>query len=303
MKLKGKINMKTPVFTGSSVAVVTPFREGKVDYKKLGELIDFQIGAGTSAITINGTTGECSTMTLEESTAAIDFCVKHVNSRVKVIAGTGSNDTQSALFLSQAAEKSGADALMMVSPYYNKTSQRGLVKHFNFLADRVNIPIIVYNVPARTGMTFTAETYIELSKHPKIVGAKEASGDFTLIATTMAACGDDFYFWSGNDEDIVPMMSLGAKGVISVLANVVPDIVAKMTGYCLEGDFKNGAALQLKYFNLIKNLFIETSPMPVKAALNLMGKDVGEPRMPLCDLAPENHEKLKTAMKSVGLIT
>ena len=295
--------MKTPVFLGSSVAIVTPFRDGKVDYKKLGELIDFQIAGGTSAITINGTTGECSTMTLEESTAIIDFCVKHVNSRVKVVAGTGSNDTQSALFLSQSAEKSGADALMMVSPYYNKTSQRGLVKHFNFLADRVNVPIIVYNVPARTGMTFTAETYTELSKHPNITGAKEASGDFSLIASTMAACGDSFYFWSGNDEDIVPMMSLGAKGVISVLANIVPDIVAKMTSYCLDGDFKNGAALQLKYFDLTKKLFIETSPMPVKAALNLMGKDVGEPRLPLCDLAPENLEKLESAMIAVELLS
>ena len=294
--------MKTPVFTGSSVAIVTPFKNGKVDYAKLGELIDFQIAAGTAAITINGTTGECSTMTLEESTATIDFCVKHVNSRIKVVAGTGSNDTQSALFLSQAAEKSGADALMMVTPYYNKTSQRGLIKHFTFLADRVNIPIIVYNVPPRTGMTFTADTYIELSKHPNIIGAKEASGNFSLIAATMAACGDNFFFWSGNDEDIVPMMSLGAKGVISVLANVAPDVVAKMTKYCLEGDFKNGAKLQLKYFDLIGKLFIEVSPMPTKAALNLMGKDVGEPRMPLCDLEPGNLEKLKKAMTAVGLI-
>jgi len=294
--------MKTPVFTGSSVAIVTPFRDGKVDYKKLGELIDFQIAAGTAAITINGTTGECSTMTLEESTAMIDFCVKHVNSRVKVIAGTGSNDTHSALFLSQSAEKSGADALMMVSPYYNKTTQRGLVKHFTFLADRVHLPIIVYNVPARTGMTFAAETYIELSKHPNIIGAKEASGDFTLIATTLAACSDDFFFWSGNDEDIVPMMSLGAKGVISVLANIVPDIVAKMTKHCLESNFRQGAELQLKYFDLIRKIFIEVSPMPVKAALNLMGMDVGEPRMPLCDLEPQNLEKLKKAMENVGLI-
>ena len=294
--------MKTPIFTGSSVAIVTPFRNGKVDYKKLGELIDFQIAEGTAAITINGTTGECSTMTLEESTATIDFCIKHVNSRIKVIAGTGSNDTQSALFLSQSAEKSGADALMMVSPYYNKTSQRGLVKHFTFIADRVNIPIIVYNVPARTGMTFTADTYIELSKHPQILGAKEASGDFKLIATTLAACGDDFFFWSGNDEDIVPMMSLGAIGVISVLANVVPGVVAEMTRFCLDGNFKKGAELQLKYFDLVNKLFIETSPMPVKAALNLMGKDVGEPRMPLCDLEPGNLEKLKNAMKAVGLI-
>ena len=294
--------MKTPVFTGSSVAIVTPFRNGKVDYKKLGELIDIQISARTSAITINGTTGECSTMTLEESTATIDFCVKHVNSRVKVIAGTGSNDTQSALFLSQSAEKSGADALMMVSPYYNRTSQRGLIKHFTFLADRVHIPIIVYNVPPRTGMTFTSETYIELSKHPNIIGAKEASGDFSLIAMTMASCGDNFYFWSGNDEDVVPMMSLGAKGVISVLANIIPAEVAKMTKFCLDGDFKKGAEIQLKYFDLIKKLFIENSPMPVKAALNLMGMDVGEPRLPLCDLEPENQEKLIKAMMDVGLL-
>ena len=294
--------MKTPVFTGSSVAIVTPFRSGKVDYKKLGELIDFQIAAGTSAITINGTTGECSTMTLEESTATIDFCVKHVNSRVKVIAGTGSNDTQSALFLSQAAEKSGADALMMVSPYYNKTTQRGLVKHFTFIADRVHIPIIMYNVPPRTGMTFTADTYIELSKHPNINGVKEASGNFGLIATTLAACGDNFYFWSGNDEDVVPMMSLGAKGIISVFANIAPDIVAKTTKYCLDGDFKQASELFLKHLDLINKLFIEVNPMPVKAALNLMGKDVGEPRMPLCELEPGNLEKLKKAMEAVGLI-
>jgi len=300
--LKGIITMKTPVFEGSSVAIVTPFKDGKVDYKKLGELIDFQIAGGTAAITINGTTGECSTQTLEESTATIDFCVKHVNSRIKVIAGTGSNDTQSALYMSQAAEKAGADALMMVSPYYNKTSQLGLVKHFTFLADRVNLPIIVYNVPSRTGMSFTVDTYLELAKHPNINGTKEASGDFSLIAATLAACGDDFYFWSGNDEDIVTMMCLGGKGVISVLANIVPDIVAKMTKFCLEDDFRNAAALQLKYFDLIKKIFIEVSPMPVKAALNLMGMDVGQPRLPLCEMAPENHEKLKKAMEAIGLI-
>ena len=294
--------MKTPVFLGSSTAIVTPFKNGKVDYKKLGELIDFQIAGGTAAITINGTTGECSTQTLEESTATIDFCVKHVNSRVKVIAGTGSNDTQSALFLSQSAEKSGADALMMVSPYYNKTTQPGLIKHFNFLADRVNIPIIVYNVPARTGMTFTADTYIELSKHPNINGVKEASSDLKLIGTTLAACGDDFFVWSGADEDNVPMMSLGAKGAISVLANIVPDVVAKMLKYCLDGDFKSGAELHLKYLDLVDKLFIETSPMPVKAAMNLMGMNVGEPRMPLCDMTPANLEKLKHSMKAVGLI-
>ena len=294
--------MKTPVFTGSAVAIVTPFKDGKVDYKKLGKLIDFQISGGTEAIIVNGTTGECSTMTLEESTSTIDFCVKHVNSRVKVIAGTGSNDTQSALFLSQAAEKSGADALMMVTPYYNKTTQRGLIKHFNFVADRVHLPIILYNVPLRSGMSFTAETYKELSKHPNINGVKEASGNFTLISSTLAACGEDLFVWSGNDEDYVPMMSIGALGVISVLANIVPDVVTKVTRLCLDGDFKNAADLHLKYFDLVVKLFIEVSPIPIKTALNLMGMDVGEPRMPLCEMAPENIDKLKSAMKNVGLI-
>jgi 4-hydroxy-tetrahydrodipicolinate synthase len=299
---KEQKTMKTPVFEGSSVAIVTPFRNGKVDYKKLAELIDFQIAGGTAAITINGTTGECSTQTLEESTATIDFCVKHVNSRVKVIAGTGSNDTQSALFMSQAAEKSGADALMMVSPYYNKTTQLGLIKHFNFLADRVSIPIIVYNVPARTGMSFTAATYKELSKHPNIVGVKEASGNFKLIGTTLASCADEFYVWSGNDEDIVPLMSIGGLGVISVMANIIPAQVADMTRLCREGDFKSASEIHLKYFDLVDKLFIEVSPIPIKAAMNLMGMDVGEPRMPLCEMSPENHEKLKNSMESVGLI-
>ena len=294
--------MKTPVFTGSSTAIVTPFRDGKVDYKKLGELIDFQIAGGTLAITICGTTGESSTQSLEEHIATVDFCVKHVNSRVKVIAGTGSNDTLAAQFLSQEAEKSGADALLLVTPYYNKTTQRGLIKHFTFIADRVNVPIILYNVPSRTGMSFTTETYLELSKHPNINGVKEASGSFALIASTLASCGDDLYFWSGNDEDVVPMMSIGGKGVISVLSNVVPSVVAEMTKACLEGDFRRGAELQLKYHDLIGKLFIEVNPIPVKAALNLMGMDVGEPRMPLCDLAPENLEKLKKAMKNVGVL-
>jgi len=294
--------MKTPVFKGTSTAIVTPFRNGKVDYKKLGELIDFQIAGGTAAITINGTTGECSTQTLEESTATIDFCVKHVNSRVKVIAGTGSNDTQSALFMSQAAEKSGVDALLQVTPYYNKTTQRGLIKHFNFLADRVNIPIILYNVPGRTGLSFTAGTYIELAKHPNINGAKEASGNFKLIGTTMASCGDDFFFWSGNDEDTVPMMSIGALGVISVFTNILPAEFAEMVRLCFEGDYKRATEIHLKYLDLMDKLFIEVNPMPIKAAMNLMGMDVGEPRMPLCDLAPENQEKLKKAMAAVGLL-
>ena len=294
--------MKKPVFTGSSTAIITPFRDGKVDYKKLGELIDRQIAENTTAITICGTTGEGSTMSLEEHVATVDYCCKYVNSRVKVIAGTGSNDTQAALFLSQEAEKSGADALLIVTPYYNKTTQHGLIKHYNFVADRVNTPIILYNVPARSGMTFTTDTYIELSKHPLINGVKEASGNFKLIASTLAACGDNLHFWSGNDEDTVAMMSIGAKGVISVMSNIIPAETAKMVQFALDGDFKNAAKLQLKYLDFIDKLFIETSPVPVKTAHNLLGLGVGEPRMPLCDMTPENLEKLKKSMKAVGLL-
>jgi len=294
--------MKTPVFTGSSTAIITPFRDGKVDYKKLAELIDFQVAGGTASIVVCGTTGEGSTLSLEEHTATVDFCINHVNSRIKVIAGTGSNDTHAALFLSQEAEKSGADALLMVTPYYNKTTQSGLIKHFNYIADRVNVPIILYNVPSRTGMSFTAETYKELSKHPNINGVKEASGNFSLISSTLALCGDDLFVWSGNDEDTVPMMSIGALGVISVLSNFLPVVVADMANFCLNGDFKSAASIQLKYLDLVAKLFIEVNPMPVKAAMNLIGLDVGEPRLPLCDLAPENLDKLRKSMAAVGLL-
>jgi len=294
--------MKTPVFSGTATAVVTPFKNGKVDYKKFGELIDFQIAGGVEAIVVNGTTGECSTQTLEESTATIDFCIKHVNSRVTVIAGTGSNDTQSALFMAQAAEKSGADALLMVTPYYNKTTQSGLIKHFIFLADRVHIPIILYNVPVRTGMSITAETYIELSKHPNINGTKEASGDYKIMGITLESCADEFFIWSGNDEDTVPIMSIGGLGVISVMSNIIPAKVVEMTSLCLAGDYKAAAKIHLKYLDLVDKLFIEVNPMPVKAAMNLMGMDVGEPRMPLCDMAPGNLEKLRKAMEAVGLV-
>lgn len=294
--------MKEPIFTGSSVAIVTPFRDGKVDFDKLAELIDFQIEGGTAAITICGTTGESATQTLEEHIATVDFCVKHVNHRVKVIAGTGSNDTMAAVMLSQEAEKSGADALLLVTPYYNKATQPGLIKHFTYIADRVNTPIILYNVPGRTGVSFTAATYKELSKHPMINGIKEASGSFSLLASTIAACGDEMNIWSGNDEEVVPMMSMGAKGVISVLANIAPRAVADMSQACLDGDYKKGAQLQLKYLDVIDKLFCEVNPIPVKAAMNLMGMDVGQCRLPLCDMAPENLEKLKAALQNAGLL-
>ena len=293
--------MKIPVFTGSSVAIVTPFRDGKIDYLKLGELIDFQIKGGTSAITICGTTGESSTMSLEEHMEAVDFCVKYVAGRVKVIAGAGSNDTMAAVMLSQEAERSGADALLSVTPYYNKTTQRGLVRHYTYIADRIGIPLIMYNVPGRTGLSCTADTYRELSKHPNINGVKEASGNFSLINATIAACGDDFHVWSGNDDETLPMMSIGAKGVISVVANILPEFMAELTKYCLAGDFKRAAGLHYKYLDIMGKLFIEVNPIPVKNAMNMMGMDVGEPRLPLCDMDPANYEKLKTSMKKLGL--
>ncbi|MDR0916806.1 MAG: 4-hydroxy-tetrahydrodipicolinate synthase [Oscillospiraceae bacterium] len=294
--------MKTPVFIGSSVAIVTPFTDNGVDYPKLAELIDEQLAAGTAAITICGTTGESSTQSLEEHMVTVDFAVKHVNKRVKVVAGTGSNDTEAALLLSQAAEKSGVDALLLVTPYYNKTTQRGLITHYTYIADRVNTPMILYNVPSRTGLSFTAETYRELAKHPNINGVKEASGKFDLIASTLATCGDDFNIWSGNDSEVVPMMSLGAKGVISVAANIIPREMAAMTDACLKGDFKLGSELQLRYFDLIDRLFVEVNPIPIKTAMNLMGKNVGKLRLPLVDMDPKNLELLKVSMRNVGLL-
>lgn len=294
--------MKTPIFTGSSVAVVTPFRDGKIDFKKLGELIDFQIKGGTSAITICGTTGESSTMSLEEHIETVDFCVKNVNKRVKVIAGAGSNDTMAAVMLSQEAEKSGADALLSVTPYYNKTTQRGLVKHYNYIADRVNIPILVYNVPGRTGLSCTVDTYKELAKHPNINGVKEASGNFTLINATISCCGDDFYVWSGNDDDTVPMMAIGAKGVVSVVANIMPDFMAELTRLCLSGDFIKARELHYKYLDIMGKLFIEVNPIPVKNAMNMMGMEVGEPRLPLCEMEPANYQKLKDSLLKIGLV-
>ena len=294
--------MKTPIFTGSAVAICTPFTADGINFPKLAELIDFQIANGTEAVVICGTTGETSTQTLEEHVEAVDFCVKHVAGRIKVVAGSGSNDTRAALCLSKEAEKSGADGLLIVTPYYNKSTQRGLVAHFSHIADSVNIPIILYNVPSRTGVGFSLDTYKTLSRHPMINGTKEAGGDFSLIAKTIAACGDDLYVWSGNDDQTVPMMSLGAKGVISVAANIIPRQMEDMCQAALDGDFRRASAIQLQYADLLDGLFMEVNPIPVKTAMNLMGMEVGELRMPLCDMAPENLDKLKNIMAASGLL-
>jgi len=293
--------MKTPVFTGAGVATVTPFKDGKINYDKFAELLDLQINGGTEAIIVCGTTGESATLSLEEHAEAVDFCVNHVNGRVTVIAGSGSNDTNAALFLSQSAEKSGADALLMVTPYYNKATQHGLIKHYTYIADRINIPIILYNVPSRTGVGFTVDTYKELSKHPMINGVKEASGDLSLIVNTRAMCGDDLNLWSGNDDQTIPIMSVGGKGSISVLSNFLPKVVSDICNLCLAGDYKAAMQIQNKYTALMDAMFIEVNPTPVKIAMNMLGMDGGELRMPLCDMLPQNKDKLKKIMIDAGL--
>ena len=296
--------MREPVFTGACSAIITPFdHSGAVDYDKFGQLIDEQIERGLDAICVCGTTGECSTLTIREHISVVEYCVKRVNGRVKVVAGAGSNDTSAAVYLSQHAEDSGADALLHVTPYYNKASQTGLIKHYEYIADRTKLPVILYNVPSRTGVSFTAETYKILSQHPNINGVKEASGNFSLLAHTRAICGDDFYIWSGNDDQVVPMMSLGAKGVISVVANIAPEIMIQITHLCLEDRFFEASKLQLKYMDFIDALFLEVNPIPIKAAMNLAGYDIGSLRLPLCDMSDGPLETLRRSMVKAGLLS
>ena len=295
--------MKTPLFIGSSVAIVTPMHaDGSVHYAKLTELIELQIAAGTAAITVCGTTGESATLTDLERIAVISHCVRTVNGRIPVIAGTGSNQTAHTLRLSQEAQSAGADGLLLVTPYYNKCSSTGLVKHYLSVADSVEIPIIVYNVPSRTGVSMNAEIYRQLARHPLINGVKEASGSTDLVLRTLDACGDDFNIWSGNDGQIVPVMALGGKGVISVLANLCPEVTAKITAACLRGDYEAAATLQKRYMALIDALFCEVNPIPVKTAMNLMGLEVGPLRMPLCELDDKKKEQLISALHQKNLI-
>ncbi len=293
--------MKTPLFKGANVAIVTPLTEEGVNYSKLGELIDFQIENGTNAITICGTTGESATLSHDEHCKVIEYSVKKVAGRVPVIAGTGSNDTSYAVELSQFAQDAGVDGLLMVTPYYNKTTQAGLINHYTYVADRVKLPIILYNVPSRTGVGFKADTYAELAKHPNINGIKEASGDFSLVAETLSKCGDEIYMWSGNDDQVVPLMSLGAIGVISVVSNILPGVMAEMCRLCLEGNFKAAAQMQLKYFNVTDALFKEVNPIPVKTAMKLLGMDNGYLRMPLYKMSDGNVDILKNALLELGM--
>ncbi|AGX45220.1 4-hydroxy-tetrahydrodipicolinate synthase [Clostridium saccharobutylicum] len=294
--------MKNVIFTGAAVAIVTPFTENGVNFEELKKLIDFNIENGTDAIVITGTTGESSTMSDEEHKETIKFTVEYVNKRVPVIAGTGSNDTLYAVALSQYAESVGVDALLLVTPYYNKATQSGLVKHFNYIADRVNVPIILYNVPSRTGVNIAPETCAGLAKHPRIVAIKEASGDLSQVAKIRALCKDDLTIYSGNDDEIVPILSLGGKGVISVLSNVMPKETHDICSLYFEGKVRESENLQTKYLSLINALFVEVNPIPVKTALGLMGYNVGPLRMPLFPMEGKNLETLRTELKSNNLI-
>ncbi|MBP3311374.1 MAG: 4-hydroxy-tetrahydrodipicolinate synthase [Butyricicoccus sp.] len=292
--------MKKPVFTGAAVAIVTPFTGlGSINYDEFKKIIDHQIENGTDAIVVMGTTGESPTCPEEEHEEAISFCCEYVNGRVPVIAGAGSNDTRTAVKLTKSAKASGADAVLSVTPYYIKTSQRGLIAHLNAIAD-CECPVILYNVPSRTGMSFTAQTYQELSKHPFINGAKEASGNFSLLAEAMALCGDEMNFWSGNDDQIVPLMSMGGKGVISVLSNVAPRETHDLCQLCLDGKFAEAAKMQLEYLNLINALFCEVNPVPVKKAMELLGWNVGPLRLPLVEPTAEHTALLKAELEKMG---
>ena len=296
--------MKNTIFTGAGIAIITPFnQDGSVNYERLGEMIDYQIENNTNAIIICGTTGEASTMTDEEHLECIRYAVEKTAGRVPVIAGTGSNDTKYAVELSKEAEAVGADALLLVTPYYNKTTQKGLIMHFTAIADAVNIPIVLYNIPGRTGMGFEVSTIKKLAEHKNIVAVKEASGNISYCAKLLAECGDVIDVYSGNDDMIVPLMSLGAKGVISVASHVIPKQVHDMVQYCVDNNFAKATELQLEYLDLINALFIEVNPIPVKEAVNMTGVNVGSCRMPLCDMSDEHKAVLRKTLEKHGLIS
>lgn len=295
--------MKEPVFTGVCTALITPFREdGSIDHEQLENLIERQIAAGVDAICLCGTTGESATLSVEEHEEVLRIGIRTVKGRCKLIAGTGSNDTKTALHLSLFAAQAGADALLMVTPYYNKTSQSGLIRHYTYVADRVNCPMLLYNVPSRTGVSFTAETYQTLSTHHNINGIKEASGNFTLIANTFSLCGERMNLWSGNDDHVIAMMALGAKGVISVMANLLPEVMVEMTHAFLTGRTQLASALQIEYTPLISALFSEVNPIPLKCAMKAAGLDSGILRLPLCEMSEEQQTRLLRELKKSGIL-
>ena len=292
------------IFEGAGVALVTPFKEnGEVNYEKLEEIVEEQIAGGTDSIIVCGTTGEASTMSHEEHLDVVGYVCKVTGKRIPVIAGTGSNCTETAVYLSAEAQRRGADGLLLVSPYYNKATQNGLKAHFKAVADAVKIPILLYNIPGRTGVTILPQTIADLCKNVEnIVGVKEASGNFSAIATLMNLADGKVDLYSGNDDQIVPLLSLGGKGVISVLSNVAPRQTHDICAAYFEGDTARSAKLQLDAIPLITELFAEVNPIPVKAAMNLMGRNVGPLRLPLTEMEPQNQEKLKAAMIAHGIL-
>lgn len=291
--------MKKCIFTGSGVAIVTPFTEDGVDYEKLGELLEFQIKGGTDAIVICGTTGEASTMPDDEHIAVIEYAVKKVNGRLPVIAGTGSNDTHHAIRLSKRAEEVGSDAILSVTPYYNKTTQRGLYEHFRVIAENISIPMILYNVPSRTNLNINPETIKKLAEIDNIIGIKECNQN--QAGEILNLCGSDFTIYSGEDALIVPFMSLGGKGVISVMANIIPQDTHDIAARFLAGDTAGSRQLQLKALELIRALFIEVSPIPIKEAMNIAGMNVGRCRLPLVNMDDKNKDILIKAMRNYGI--
>ena len=291
--------MKNTIFTGAAVAIITPMNaDGSINFDEMARIIDQQIENGTDAVVVCGSTGESATMTDDEHRECIKFAVKYVAGRVPVIAGAGSNDTRYAVELSKEAEAAGADALLHITPYYNKATQKGLLAHFTAIADAVNIPIILYNVPSRTGCSFDVATVKELSKHRNIAAIKEASGNISYVAKLAAACGDDIDIYSGNDDMVVPIMSLGGKGVISVASHIIPKEMHDMVQLCLDNNFAEAMKLQIKYLDICNDLFIEVNPIPIKEALNMMGWNAGPCRL----LTDEHRAKLRATLAKHGLI-
>ncbi len=293
--------MKTPIFTGAATALITPFRNREIDYEAFANLIDSQLNAGIDALVICGTTGEASTLTDDEQISAIEFAVKRVAGKVPVIAGAGSNDTEHAIKLCRRSCEVGADALLIVTPYYNKTSQRGLIHMYTRIADSVDKPIILYNVPSRTGMNIEPETYAALADHPNINAIKEASGNFSKLVETVALVGDKLNVYSGNDDQVVPMLALGAKGVISVLSNVLPAETSEMCKRFWRGDVKGSAAMQCEYLPLINALFSDVNPIPVKEAMAMLGYCTAEMREPLYNMEESKKAKLRQRLIEAGL--
>ncbi len=295
--------MKNTIFEGVATALVTPMnQDGSINFDRLRTLIDEQIDAGIPALVICGTTGESATMTLEEHSEVIRVAIKHAAGRVKIIAGAGSNDTACAADLAKEAEKAGADALLIVTPYYNKATQSGLVAHYKYIAERVSLPIILYNVPSRTGCNIKPETYAKLAEIDNIVAIKEANGDISSVVKTRLLCGDKLDIYSGNDDQIVPIMALGGKGVISVLSNVMPKETVEMCDRMLSGDLEGAAAMQIQFSSLIDALFIEVNPIPCKEAMNLMGMNMGPVRLPMTPMEENTKAVLVNELKKFELI-